>query len=544
MGKRVTALRLMALGSLCLSTFFIYGGTLSGYFLSDDLAALYSVTTWAREGHLLSQILGGFISPPYRVAFLYRPLVDVFFAGDYAVWGVNPWGWRLTNLLLHLANAMLLWTIVEQITRRVSGRAAFMAAGVAAAMFVLRPSSPETVVWPSGRSDSLALLGMLSGFLAYLRAKGRWGCWYLVAVGAFLFALGSKEAGVTMPAGLVALHIGGAVRLMPKPAESYWRAWVRQTLVGVGPFVLILLAYFAWRLFLFGSAFTVYQATLPIAFSDPAWWVLKFRALRFFLTPTIERTTFSLCFSTLVALQLLAGVIVAWQSSTARRVWLFGVCWLMATLLPLMKQLAIAATGEDARLLYIPGAALAVVLAVPLVDVSPVARHNDTLRRGVFSLGVVGSLLLVVLSVPLLDVLLRPWHEAGQSMNAVPLAIAERAAAVPAGDLAILLLPDHVDGALFGRNCQGALMEPPVQAQTLTGRVLVVTPPSLHELAPKLTTQPSSQHEYWCWHVTTQYFERLGVQAHSPETWLEAWTAALHDSNCQALADELALLDR
>jgi len=544
MGKSVTTLRLVALGSLCVSTLYVYGGTLSGYFLSDDLAALYTVVTWAGEGHLLSQILHGFLAPPYRATFFYRPLVDGSFAADYAVWGVNPLGWRLTNLLLHLVNALLLWSLVERLTRGVAGRTVFVAAGAAAAMFVVRPSSPETVVWPSGRSDSLALLGMLSGFLAYLRADGRWGRWYLVAVGAFLFALASKEAGVTTPGGLLALHICGAVRLRPKPGEPCWRAWVRQTLGGVSPFGLILLAYFAWRLFLFGSAFMVYRATLPIAFSDPAWWALKLHALQFFFTPAIVRTPLSLGFSTLVALQLLVGVGAAWLSATARRVWLFGICWLLATLLPLMKQLAIAATGADARLLYIPGAALVVVLAVPLVDLSLVAQPGDPLRRGIFRLGVVGSLLLIVLSIPLLDALLRPWQEAGQSMNAVPPAIAARAMAVPAGDLAILLLPDQVDGALFARNCQGALMAPPVQAHTLSDRVLVVTPPTLQELAPRLTTLPGSQREYWCWQVTAQHFERLDVSVHSSDTWLEAWTAALHDSPCQALAEELVQLRR
>src|SRR5262245_9411801 len=112
-------------------------------------------------------------------------------------------------------------------------------------------------------------------------------------------------------------------------------------------------------------------------------------------------------------------------------------------------------------------------LALPLVNGSLVTRHNDTLRRNILSFGVASRLLLMILSVPLLDILLRPWDEAGQSMNAVPPAIAERAAAVPAGHLAILLLPDHVAGALFGRNCQGALMTPPVQAHMLTDRVLV-----------------------------------------------------------------------
>ncbi len=107
MSERTGTVRVLVLSGLCLVTTLLYGGSLSGYFLSDDFSFLSAVATWAREDQLLSRLLGGFVSPPYRRDFFYRPLIDVFFAGDYLLWGVHPLGWRLTNLGLHLINALL-----------------------------------------------------------------------------------------------------------------------------------------------------------------------------------------------------------------------------------------------------------------------------------------------------------------------------------------------------------------------------------------------------------------------------------------------------
>lgn len=86
--------------------------------------------------------------------------------------------------------------------------------------------------------------------------------------------------------------------------------------------------------------------------------------------------------------------------------------------------------------------------------------------------------------------------------------------AVPEGYRAILVIPDQVDGALFGRDGQGALMESPVQVRSLLSRVLVVTPPSLGEHAPRLAMLPPQAFrlEHWVWNVKEEHFERLHLR--------------------------------
>ena len=531
-------------GGICLFAAFLYRDALSLYFLGDDLSFLYYVSNGVREERSLSQLFDELISPPYRGAFFYRPLTVVSFLGDYLLYGINPRGWHFTNLLLHLVNVTLLWCLVVHLAGGRVGRSAMIVAGATAAIFALRPSSPETVAWVSDRTDQLVLMGFLIALLAYLRAEGKWGRYYLLAVGGFLFALGSKEAGVTLPGGLLSLHIAGAVPIRPGSEERYCRAWFWHAVKGIGPFALVLLIYFIWRIHLFGTPFRVYLEAAPIELENLAWWAAKSHALRFFLAPTIKITSLSESFLIATLIQILIGLVAALRWPAARRVWVFGGCWLMAVLLPMAPQFLIAPTGEGARLLYIPGAALAVLLAAPLATCFKPSGNGKLLCQTLSVAGVIGITVLVFLSVPLLKDLLRPWLEAGWSMKSLTTAIAARAEAVPEGGFSVLLIPDHFDGALFARNGQGALMEPPVQRQSLSDRIIVLTPPTVGSHAPRLAflSRQDLKLEHWCWDLEGRRFERLRLREHSPDKWLDAWKSALRDSECRTLVDEFEML--
>ena len=544
MHTRMVPIRLLLIGGLCLGTFLIYQEALSNYFLSDDLDFLYYVAQWTREGQLVPKLLAEFFSPQDRGAFFYRPLSIFSYAVDYLIWGTNPIGWHLTNLFLHIANVMFLWVLVEKIAGRWGSQISLMVNGGAAAwLFALRPSFPETVAWISGRPDELALLGMLISFLSYLRANGKWGYWYLLSLAGFLFALGGKEVGVTLPGGLVALHLAGAISLKVKGEEPRWQAWVRQIVNGVGPFGLILICYFGLRFHIFGTPFKVYQIVPPINLNDSAWLVAKLYALKIFLTQSLNMGFQARCFLFATIAMMLLGCFAACRSSAARRVWVFGTVWLIAELLPLAKQLSIAPTGEGMRLLYIPSAALAVLTTVPIILLSLLkeTQSRKTLGwnlSGAVVLFIVG---LIFLSFPLQKQWLKPWLLAGQSMKRLPASIAARAEKVSENGFAILLIPDHIDGALFGRNGQGTLMEPPVQAKLLGDQILVVTPSTLLQHAPRLvlSSQKGLELEYWFWNVRSQRFEQLFIRHHTIDDWLEEWRSSLRNSGFPELANEL-----
>ncbi|MET8159330.1 glycosyltransferase family 39 protein [Sphaerisporangium sp. NPDC005289] len=125
---------------------------------------------------------------------MYTPLVYASYAIDHLV-GQGAMGvYHFTNVLLHLANVVLVFLLVRGLTERV-----FPAAFVAAA-FAVHPVNVDTVAWISARSNLLATLFSLAALLAYLRHldSRHWGP---LAWSAALFGLAtlSKSTAVVLP---------------------------------------------------------------------------------------------------------------------------------------------------------------------------------------------------------------------------------------------------------------------------------------------------------------------------------------------------------
>ncbi len=131
-----------------------------------------------------------------------RPAILLSLMGDSLLWGVNPAGYRLTNLLLHGASAALLFRLINHL----SGR--FSPALFASLFFALHPLHSETVVEIGYREDLLATFFLLAGLCAACRfdpEARNWSKTWLPAfgvVGCFFLGVAAKESGVAGPASL------------------------------------------------------------------------------------------------------------------------------------------------------------------------------------------------------------------------------------------------------------------------------------------------------------------------------------------------------
>src|SRR2546426_7648301 len=128
----------------------------------------------------------------------YIPLTWMTFGLDYLLWGMNPRGYHLTNLLLHAANAVVFFFITRRILTRAlpspseRGHALTVSAGVAALLFALHPLRAESVAWATERRDLLLGRFLLLTILSHLRAREAGGAgrgWYWGALGVFRSAL-------------------------------------------------------------------------------------------------------------------------------------------------------------------------------------------------------------------------------------------------------------------------------------------------------------------------------------------------------------------
>ena len=130
----------------------------------------------------------------------YWPLVYTTFWLEHKLWGFAPAGYHVVNVLLHLANTLLLW--------RLGARVALPGAWLVAAVFAVHPLHVESVAWVMERKDVLSGLCYLAAFAAWVRyaeapdARGRTRR-YCLALALFGLGLLSKSIVVTLPAALL-----------------------------------------------------------------------------------------------------------------------------------------------------------------------------------------------------------------------------------------------------------------------------------------------------------------------------------------------------
>jgi len=135
----------------------------------------------------------------------YAPVQILSYMLDFTVWGLNPAGYLLTNILLHIINGLLFFRIL---TRCFQDRLITLSA---TALFLLHPLQVETVAWVSQRKSLLAILFMLAAWEFYCRwresaAENRW-ISYAASIAAFILSLLSKSATVVFPLVLILYDI-------------------------------------------------------------------------------------------------------------------------------------------------------------------------------------------------------------------------------------------------------------------------------------------------------------------------------------------------
>jgi tetratricopeptide (TPR) repeat protein len=228
--KRRALVSLKALGSartavgillLCAMTIVAYAPAWHGAFLwDDDRYVTHNPLLAAPDG--LSRIWFSLDAPSQ-----YFPLTYTVLRLARSIWGLNPTGYHALSLVLHIANAILLWRILLRL--KLPG------AWLAAAIFALHPVQVESVAWISELKNVLMgfffLLTILM-WVEYVDPRGRPSRFYYFAALAFYaLALSAKSTACTLPAALVLILWLGQKRLD------------RKRLLEIAPFVLLAILF-------------------------------------------------------------------------------------------------------------------------------------------------------------------------------------------------------------------------------------------------------------------------------------------------------------
>jgi len=196
---------------LALVTLALYNPVTHAPFLNYDDQVYVTENAQVRAGLTWNTIAWSFRTPR---AVDWHPITWLSYALDSQMFGLNPAGYHLTNVLLHAANAVLLFLILASATGFVWRSLAV------AALFALHPINVESVAWIAERKNVLSMFFFLAALAAYgwygrRPSVGR----YLAVTLAYVLALMSKAQVITFPFALLLLDYW-PLRRMEFPEEK------------------------------------------------------------------------------------------------------------------------------------------------------------------------------------------------------------------------------------------------------------------------------------------------------------------------------------
>ncbi len=289
----------------------------------------------------------------------YHPLPILSFSFDYALFEMDPFGYHLHNLILHLVNVILVYYFVWLVLGKQMIPALFVAL-----LFGIHPMHVESVAWISERKDLLYTAWFLIGLITYLfyikTSKKKYYFWTLAA---FLFSLLSKAQAVTFPLVLLLLDY------------IFSRKFTRMAILEKIPFFLLslifgLIAIFAqeadnalnpvgvtWieALFFGQYSFVVYifKFLFPVHLS----------ALHGYPLTAEGSAPYYIYLSTLIFIIAAFVIYKTWQT---RKYVAFGILFFLFTIFPVLQFLPVGQAIVAERYTYIPYIGLS-ILAVSLI---------------------------------------------------------------------------------------------------------------------------------------------------------------------------------
>jgi protein O-mannosyl-transferase len=326
------------------------------------------------DGLSLENVRWAFTS---EYAAYWIPLTWISYMGDVEVYGrVDPGGHHLTNLVLHLANTLLLFGLLRR-TTRAPVRSAFVAA-----LFALHPLHVESVAWITERKDVLSTLFWFLGLWAYAWYAARPG-WrrYLPIVACVVLGLLSKPMLVTFPFVLLLMDIW-PLRRARDGGASGWEAW-RPLLLEKVPLLALVVAasvvtYVAQAGF--GAAPSLASVPFGLRFANAI--VSYATYLWMMVWPSPLTVIYPLPASVPVA--QLAGASVVLAAVTAFALWgarrwpylPVGWFWYLGTMVPVIGVVQVGVQARADRFTYVPLVGVFLMLVWACADAAAASRSR------------------------------------------------------------------------------------------------------------------------------------------------------------------------
>ncbi len=355
---------------ILLLTVFCYVPSLKNPLLWDDEVTVLGNLLIRDFRNLPTVFTSGYHAGGGDLTNLYRPLAVVSFMVDYAIWGLKPLGFHLTNLILHLLNVSLVYWILRRV---LDSRFLIF---IATALFAVHPINSEVVNYVSHRPELLMGLFLLASFHQYLvfRQEGSRFSFGLSLV-LFIAALLSKEMGILLPFFLFLYEVG-ARRAVPLQTS-------KRQLRFVVPFLIVAILYLVLRATVLNFLnIPFWKGAQAEPFSDNLWIRLLTAAkvhwiyLRLLFWPVglhmDHDVPIAVSWGEPVGLAAMAGILLflamGWFLRRRQPLLSFGIFWYFGGLAPVSNFLPLN-TAIAEHYLYIPSIGFFIAVAALLIPV-------------------------------------------------------------------------------------------------------------------------------------------------------------------------------
>jgi uncharacterized protein HemY len=345
---------------------YAYHNSLRGPFVFDDLRAVRDNPTIRRLWPPWQAL-----SPPQADTTVSgRDVVNLSLAVNYALGGLNVWGYHVVNLAIHILGALVLYGVVRRtllcasLRERYGDEARWLALAVAL-IWMVHPLQTESVTYVIQRTESLMGLFFLLTLYCVIRgstSSGRRG-WYGTAVVCCALGMGSKEVMVVAPLAVLLydrVFLSGSLREALRARAALY--------AGLSGCWLVLVGLVASSYRSASAGFGLSVSPWEYARTQPGV-ILHYLRLSFWPSPLVidyddwpvAKTLAMWVPSAAVVLALLLATL--WAVRRRPRVGFLG-CWFFLILAPTSSVLPVIGEFAAERRMYLP---LAAVIALVVI---------------------------------------------------------------------------------------------------------------------------------------------------------------------------------
>lgn len=356
---------------LFILAFVVFIPSLSNDFVWDDISYIQKKIHRLKFSKLGPDLIAPELKRHSTAGDYFRPLYQASLILDSEIWKASPFGFHLTNLILHSLSTVFLYLMVLLLLKEFQIRGPNSIAFLSSILFALYPLHLESVSFVSARGDILAAMFFFLAISFYILSYKKMIYLFLAAV-CFLFSFLSKEVAIVLPVIILSFDLVTG-RILKRTNL------IKYALIGLVTAVYLILRSQSYGTFSSilresGSELTIgFVGVVGLFLNTYLFYFLKL-LFPYNLNPFIDSVpswgAAGLAASVILLIVLLAAIYKSLKKK--ENLTAFSLIWILATLLPaaVVAILSLALTKLADRFLYIPSAAICILFAYVIYRIS------------------------------------------------------------------------------------------------------------------------------------------------------------------------------